>query len=179
MAAEIFSKLSVLLALSNAQAAEAFKPILLANGVKSAISTESNNDALQRLGEGAFNMIVVDENFPTLGGYDFCRFLRLTNLSASISPIIFGLYNPDQQSVMKARDMGASKIVAMPLTGLSLITAVASTLKELKPIVQNTAYNGPDRRRPNTPPYQKTDRRKANANMVSIAQQRKVILGIV
>ena len=179
MSTEIFSRISVLLALSNAQAAEAFKPILLANGVKHAISTESNNDALQRLSEGTFNMIVVDENFPSLGGYDFCRFLRLTNLSASVSPIIFGLYNPDQQSVIKARDMGASKIVAMPLTGQSLIKAVASTLKELKPIVQDTSYHGPDRRRANAPPYKKTERRQTHAKMISVAQQRKVILGSV
>lgn len=177
MSSEIFSKLSVLLALSNEQAAEAFKPILRNNGVKSAVATTSNGDALQRLSEGHFNMIVTDENFPDLGGFDFCRFLRLTTISASISPIILGLYNPDAASVIKARDMGASKIVAMPLTGQSLIAAVSNTLRELKPIVQHIGYNGPDRRRPNAPLYPQQDRRSETPKIISVAQQQKMILG--
>ena len=178
MSVDLFPKLSILLALSNGQAAEAFKPILRSNGVGKAIAVESNYDALAKLKEQNFNMIVIDDRFPELGGFDFCRFLRLTNISVSVAPIILGLHNPDQQAVLKARDSGATKIVAMPLTGQSLIKAVASTLNEIKPIVQDSAYNGPDRRRSGAKPYTGPERRKAQSKIISVEQQRKVMFGI-
>ena len=177
MSGETFAKLSVLLALSNSQAAEAFKPILRSNGVGRAVAVGSNIDALAILKEMNFNMLVVDDRFPDLGGYDFCRFIRLTNINVSVSPIILGIHGPDQQSVLRARDVGASKIVAMPLNGQSLIKAVSSTLAEMKPIVQTSAYNGPDRRRAGGKPWAKTERRGLQAKLISLTQQRRAMFG--
>ncbi|MBO6504957.1 MAG: response regulator [Kordiimonadaceae bacterium] len=178
MSVDLFPKLSILLALSNGQAAEAFKPILRSNGVGKAIAVESNYDALAKLKEQNFNMIVIDDRFPELGGFDFCRFLRLTNISVSVAPIILGLHNPDQNSVLKARDAGATKIVAMPLTGQTLIKAVSSTLNEIKPIVQDSSYNGPDRRRVAAKPYSGPERRKDQSKIISVEQQRRAMFGI-
>lgn len=174
----IYSKLSILLALSNGQTAEAFKPILRSAGVGRAVAVNSNIDALAILKEMNFNMLVVDDRFPDLGGYDFCRFIRLTNINVSIAPIILGIHGPDQQSVLKARDVGASKIVAMPLNGQSLIKAVSSTLGEMKPIVQTSAYNGPDRRRATSKPWAKTERRRTQTKLITLNQQRRAMFGI-
>lgn len=178
MSVDLFPKLSILLALSNGQAAEAFKPILRSNGVGKAIAVDSNYDALAKLKEQNFNMIVIDDRFPELGGFDFCRFLRLTNVAVSVAPIILGLHNPNQETVLQARDAGATKIVAMPLTGQSLIKAVSSTLNEIKPIVQDSSYNGPDRRRAGTKPYAGPERRKDQSKIISVDQQRKVMFGV-
>jgi len=177
MPGDKFAKLSILLALSNSQAAEAFKPILRSNGVGRAVAVNSNVDALAVLKELNFNMLVVDDRFPSLGGFDFCRFIRLTNVNISVAPIILGIHGPDQQSVLQARDSGASKIVAMPLTGQSLIKAVSGALDEMKPIVQTSSYNGPDRRRPTTKPWNKEDRRKIQTKLVTLDKQRRVMFG--
>ena len=177
MSDDKFAKLSILLALSNSQAAEAFKPILRSNGVGRAVAVNSNVEALSTLKELNFNMLVVDDGFPSLGGFDFCRFIRLTNVDVSVAPIILGLHSPDQQSVLRARDVGASKIVAMPLTGQSLIKAVSDALKEMKPIVQTSAYNGPDRRRPAAKPWTKPERRKKQSKLVSLEKQYRVMFG--
>ena len=139
MSDDKFAKLSILLALSNSQAAEAFKPILRSHGIGRAVAVDSNVDALTTLKELNFNMLVVDDRFPNLGGFDFCRFIRLTNVNVSVAPIILGIHGPDQQSVLNARDVGASKIVAMPLTAQTLIKAVSGALAEMKPIVQSSA----------------------------------------
>lgn len=170
-----FEQLSILLALSNQQAAEAYVPILRSCGVKRVVSVASNTEALSHLQANSFNMVVTDDNLPDLGGYDFCRFLRLTNISASLAPIVFGLHTPDQKSVIKARDMGASKIVVMPLTGNNLQTAILQATQDLRPIVQCSAYNGPDRRRKNNPAYKGPNRRKTSPDIVSVAQQVKAL----
>ncbi len=177
MSDDMFAKLSILLALSNSQTAEAFKPILRSKGVGRAVAVTSNIDALAILKEMNFNMLVVDDGFPNLGGYDFCRFIRLTNVDVSVAPIILGIHGPDQQSVLKARDAGASKIVAMPLTGQSLIKAVSSTLSEMKPIVQTSSYNGPDRRRQAGKPWAKAERRKIQSKLITLDKQRRVMFG--
>lgn len=177
MSDDEFAKLSILLALSNSQAAEAFKPILRSHGVGRTVAVSSNIDALATLKELNFNMLVVDDRFPNLGGFDFCRFIRLTNVNVSVAPIILGIHGPDQQSVLKARDVGASKIVAMPLTGQSLIKAVSGALAEMKPIVQTSAYNGPDRRRPATKPWTKAERRKNQSKLVTLEKQRRAMFG--
>lgn len=178
MSEETFPKLSVLLALSNGQAAEAFKPILRSKGVGRAVAVANNYEALAVLKEMNFNMIVIDDRFPELGGYDFCRFLRLTSIDVSVAPIILGLHGPDQQSVLKARDVGASKIVAMPLTGQSLIKAVTGAIAEMKPIVQTSAYNGPDRRRAEAKPWPNAERRKDQSKLISIQQQHRAMFGL-
>lgn len=177
MSEELFPKLSILLALSNGQAAEAFKPILRNRGVGRAIAVDDNYAALSILKEMNFNMIVIDDRFPQLGGFDFCRFIRLTNINISVAPIILGLHNPDQKSVLQARDVGASKIVAMPLTGQSLIKAVTSTLADMKPIIQDSSYNGPDRRRSNGKPWTKPERRARQSSVITIEQQHKAMFG--
>ncbi len=177
MSDDEFAKLSILLALSNSQAAEAFKPILRSHGVGRTVAVSSNIDALATLKELNFNMLVVDDRFPNLGGFDFCRFIRLTNVNVSVAPIILGIHGPDQQSVLKARDVGASKIVAMPLTGQSLIRVVSGALAEMKPIVQTSAYNGPDRRRPATKPWTKAERRKNQSKLVTLEKQRRAMFG--
>jgi len=177
MSGDMFANLSILLALSNSQTAEAFKPILRSKGVGRAVAVTSNVEALAILKELNFNMLVVDDGFPDLGGYDFCRFIRLTNVNVSVAPIILGIHGPDQQSVLKARDVGASKIVAMPLTGQSLIKAVSSALAEMKPIVQTSAYNGPDRRRQAAKPWTRPERRKIQSKMITLDKQRRVMFG--
>lgn len=170
-----FEQLSILLALSNQQAAEAYVPILRSCGVSRVVSVASNTDALTKLQENSFNMIVTDDRLPDLGGYDFCRFLRLTNIMASVAPIVFGLHTPDQKSVIKARDMGASKIVVMPLTGKNLQTSIIQAAHDLRPIVQCSAYNGPDRRRKANPGFKGPDRRVETPHIVSVAQQVKAL----
>ena len=177
MSDDVFAKLSILLALSNSQAAEAFKPILRSSGIGRAVAVDSNVDALATLKELNFNMLVVDDRFPNLGGFDFCRFIRLTNVNVSVAPIILGIHGPDQQSVLKARDVGASKIVAMPLTGQSLINAVSSAIAEMKPIVQSSSYNGPDRRRAAAKPWTKAERRINQSKLVALDKQRRAMFG--
>ena len=97
-------KLHILLALGNLQAADSLKNILMRQRVGGVFAPTDNRDAVEQMQTRAYNMVVVDEAFPTLGGIDFCRFLRLTTTPMAVAPIIIGLHNPDQQSVLQARD---------------------------------------------------------------------------
>lgn len=172
-----YAGLHVMLALKNEQAAASLKDILLRNQV-GVYAASNNRDAVEQMLSHAYNVIVIDEYFPDLGGIDFCRFLRLTNSIMAVAPIIFGLYEPDQKKVLAARDAGATKIAVMPFSGASLLKAIETAWADPRPIVQDTSYNGPDRRTRNAAPPGGMERRVKTAKLISKVQRDKVLRGI-
>ena len=135
----------------------------------------NNREAVEQLVSKPYNLIVIDQFFPDLGGLDFCRFLRLTAGPMAVAPIVFGIHNPNQQNVLEARDAGVTKIAVMPFSGASLIKALQDALADTRDIVQHTSYNGPDRRTRNVPPPNRIERRKKAAKMIPRALQRKIL----
>ncbi|WP_417451878.1 response regulator [Kordiimonas sp.] len=172
------AKLHILLALGNKQAADSLKNILMRQRVGGVFAPLDNREAVEKMQSRAYNMVVVDQNFPTLGGVDFCRFLRLTNTPMAVAPIIIGLHTPDQQTVLQARDAGATKIAIMPFSGTSLLKAIEDAASDTRPIVQCTAYNGPDRRVRKAPPPGGRERRARNPDIISDEMKRRILGGV-
>ncbi|WP_262691943.1 ANTAR domain-containing protein [Kordiimonas aestuarii] len=170
-------KLHVLLALGNQQAAESLKDILMRQRVGGVFAPLDNCAAVEQMQSRSYNMLVVDEAFPILGGVDFCRFIRLTNTPMAVAPIIFGLHSPDQKSVLLARDAGATKIAVMPFSGASLIKAIDDAAADPRPIVQCTAYNGPDRRVRAGPIPGGRERRVRDPEIISDQAKRRILGG--
>ncbi|MFC4348947.1 response regulator [Kordiimonas lipolytica] len=165
------------MALGNAQAAASLKDILLRRRV--GVFTPANNrDAVEMMLDHSYNMLVIDEHFPDLGGIDFCRFLRLTNSPMAVAPVIFGIHEPNQKKVIAARDAGATKIAVMPFSGASLIKAMEDAANDPRPIIQDTSYNGPDRRTRSVPPPGGVDRRSKTPTSIDRATQMKILRGV-
>lgn len=169
--------LHVLLALKNTQAAESLKDILMRQQI-SVFAAANNRDAVEKMLDHSYNLIVIDEYFPDLGGIDFCRFLRLTNSPMAVAPIIFGLYEPDQKKVLQARDAGATKLVVMPFSAASLMKAIEAAAMDPRAIVQHTSYNGPDRRTRKVPPPGGIERRKTSPTLIDRATQHRILKSV-
>lgn len=167
--------LRVMLALNNADAG--LKDILLREKIGVFVA-KNNSDAVEKMLTTAYNVIVIDENFPDLGGIDFCRFLRLTDSPMAVAPIVFGIRAPDRQKVVQARDAGATKIVVMPFTGASILKAIDDAANDIRPIVQHTSFRGPDRRMRRLPPKGGVDRRQMQAETIDRAKQLKILRGL-
>ncbi|NVJ99476.1 MAG: response regulator [Alphaproteobacteria bacterium] len=172
----IVDNLHVMLALGNEQASASLKDILLRNRI-SVFAASNNRDAVDQMLTHSYNMIVIDENFPDLGGIDFCRFLRLTNSPMAVAPIVFGIHEPNQKKVIAARDAGATKIAVMPFSGASLMKAMQAAAEDARVIIQDTSYNGPDRRLRVAPPPGGVDRRKNQPEVIDRAAQLKILTG--
>lgn len=176
MTAFEFGRPNVLLALANEQAAASLKGILLRQqfGV---FAAQDNRDAVQQMQSSIYNVLVIDEKFPELGGLDFCRFIRLTATPMAVAPIVFGIHEPNQEKVIQARDAGATKIAVMPFSGATLLKAIEAAAADPRPIVQHTSYNGPDRRTRAGRPPGSIDRRRQQSAKISRAQQIKILKG--
>lgn len=173
----ILRPFSVMLALTNVQTAETLKAVLMQQGMRRVASAENNRDAVSQMQEQHYNMIVIEENFPALGGADFCRFLRLTNTPMAVAPIVYGIRHADKESVFAARDAGASKIVLMPFSAKSLVGTLQAAVREIRPFVQTSSFNGPDRRITKKNTYSGPERRKGQHGWVSVDKQKRILAG--
>lgn len=174
-----FGGLQIMVALANQQAAEGIRDVLMQKRVGGVFVPADNREAVNKLQDTFFNMVIIEEDFPELGGIDFCRFLRLTNTPIAVAPIIYGIHEPSREAVLQARDAGASKIALMPFSGASLIKAVQDALREARPIIQTTSYNGPCRRLRVDPGFRGPERRKTQAKIISTDIQQKILKGIL
>ncbi|MBL4788588.1 MAG: hypothetical protein JKY60_05900 [Kordiimonadaceae bacterium] len=175
MHAELLQSFSVMLALSNAQTAEALKGVLMQNRVRRVASARDNQDAVSQMMDHHYNMIVIEEGFPHLGAADFCRFLRLTNTPMAVAPIIYGIRLAEKKRVLAGRDCGASKIVLMPLSAGTLVGTLQAAVREMRPFIQTTGYNGPDRRITKAKGYKGPNRRKGQHGFMSVKEQQRIL----
>ena len=167
--------LSMMLAMSNVQAAAGLKSVLMQLQVDKVFTAGNNQEAVSQLGDQFYNMILIEEGFPDLGGADFCRFLRMIDGAPSVAPIIYGIKFAEKQRVLAARDAGASKIVLMPLSPKVLVATIQATIREIRPFVQTIAFRGPDRRITGDRPFHGMDRRKVQMGLVSVNKQKKLL----
>lgn len=177
MHAEMLQSFSVMLAMANPQTAEALKASLKQHRMRRVSSADSNRDAVEQMQDHHYNMIVIEEGFPDLGAADFCRFLRLTNTPMAIAPIIYGIRQADRERVLAGRDAGASKIVLMPFSAQSLLGTLQAAVRELRPFIQTSSYNGPDRRITKAGVYQGPERRKGQHGWMSVQEQMRILAG--
>ena len=173
----VLQSFSVMLALSNSQTAEALKGVLMRHRIRRVSSAENNQDALSQMQDYNYNMIVIEEGFPDLGAADFCRFLRLTNTALAVAPIIYGIRSAEKERVLAGRDAGASKIVLMPFSASSLVGTLQAAVREMRPFIQTSSFNGPDRRITKTGGYTGPDRRKGQHGWMTVEEQNRILGG--
>ncbi|MEX0297541.1 MAG: two-component system response regulator [Kordiimonas sp.] len=169
------NNLSIMLALSHMQAADGLKSVLMQQKIRKVFFAANNREAVSQLQEQSYNMILIEEGFPELGGADFCRFLRMTDGPMAVAPIIYGIVSAEKERVFAARDAGASKIVLMPLSPKVLLQTIQAAIKEMRPIIQTNSYRGPDRRITGQKPFHGADKRKAQYGLISVAEQKRII----
>ncbi|MBL4837171.1 MAG: response regulator [Kordiimonadaceae bacterium] len=165
--------LSIILAMSNLQVAEGLKSALVQSQVARVFAATDNQQAVTQLGRQFYNMILIEEGFPNLGGADFCRFLRMTDGPLAVAPIIYGIIRAEKARIFAARDAGASKIVLMPLSPTILLATVQATIKERRPFVQTFGYRGPDRRTTGNHPFFGPEKRVEQQGWVSLEAQNR------
>lgn len=171
------SDLRVLIAMANGQAAIGARAVFKEQGATSFVVVESNREAAEQMKARHFNMMLVEDTFPDLGGIDFCRFVRMQNAPISVAPIIYAMKDPSRETVVQARDAGVNKMVVMPFTTAGLLKNLDDILAHPKPFIRVTGFYGPDRRLQNGV-YSGPERRKKQSGVFPVANQRKVFAGL-
>lgn len=91
----------------------------------------SGQDALTRVADERWDLIILDIGLGDVNGVDLCRQLRLTPANIAIPILVFSARS-EAAIVEAARAAGATRFITKPYTLEGLGTVVASYLKESK-----------------------------------------------
>jgi len=105
------------------------REILFGVGFKNIIEAKDGNEALAKIKEKRFNLIISDWNMPQMQGIDLLREVRGDRLHKQV-PFLMVTAEVNKLNVMEAVQAGVTHYLAKPYTGQELIAALEKTLQQ-------------------------------------------------
>ena len=90
----------------------------------------TGREAIERLGEGKFNLVLLDMNLPELNGIETCRALRQGGATADVPIIMLTVRNAEKDKVV-ALDAGADDYVTKPFSTPELLARIRAALRRV------------------------------------------------
>ncbi len=145
-----FGKLSVLLVEANALEAEIIIQVLTGFKVRHVTRFETAAQAREHLQRAQAELIIVGTSHSGDGEmdeYDFIRWLRRSKVETTrTAAIILLAGHTSEANVLRARDCGASFIIAKPVRPRIVYDRVVWLAKDARAFIDSETYAGPDRR---------------------------------
>jgi CheY-like chemotaxis protein len=127
--------------------AEILAQVFFGYGVRNPVRCTSPQDAMMRLEEETYELIVCDGDLPQGQAYDFVMRLRGSSLEPNrYCPVILLSGHTPSAYVEKARDCGANFVVAKPIRPMVLLERIVWVCGDSRIFVELDTYVGPDRR---------------------------------
>ena len=127
--------------------AEILSQVFFGYGVRNPVRSTSPSEAMMRLEEGPYELIVCDGDLPGGQAYDFVMHLRRSNLEPNrYCPVMLLSGHTPSAYVEKARDCGANFVVAKPIRPMVLLERLVWVCQDNRIFVELDTYVGPDRR---------------------------------
>lgn len=134
-----------LLCLKNEQICKPIHQFFTQEKAERVVYAHNNRDAIQRMSEYEFNFFIIGSEFPSLGGIDFSRFIRLGDGKMAEAPIMMFMQDPNQKKVLAAINAGINEIIVPPFTITTLNNRMKHIIKKPRPFVRTDSYSGPAR----------------------------------
>ena len=145
-----FGRLSVLLVEGNSLEAEIVTQVLTGFKVRGVSRFETAVQARDHLQLEQAELIMVGTTQPGAGEideYDFIRWVRRNKAEVvRTASIILLAGHTSEANVLRARDCGASFVIAKPITPRIVYDRVLWLAKDGRPFINTETYAGPDRR---------------------------------
>ena len=162
-----FGKLSVLALESNPLELDVLAQVLSGFRVRTLARFTEAAAAVAHLQREEADLLFVGTATDTMDEYAFIRWLRQTKDEGTrTSPVILLSGHTQRANVLRARDCGASFVVAKPITPKILYARLVWLAKDRRPFVDSENYTGPDRRFQKLgPPHGMEGRRKDDLSL--------------
>lgn len=141
-------RLTVLVADDNQHMASLVMGILKMAGIKNVITANTGMKAWAEIRDRPVDIAVIDWMMPELTGFDLLKRLRTGDDSpAPLLPVIMMTGYTERWRVVAMRDVGATEVLAKPISAKALIDRVIHVVTKPRAFVETAVYFGPDRRR--------------------------------
>jgi DNA-binding response OmpR family regulator len=95
------------------------------------VRAPGGREAIELLGTGSFDAVILDIMMPDVDGYEVLRHIRATQATATL-PVIFLTAKSTPADIEKGLAMGANYYVTKPFSGLELVRKVRLCLEDGK-----------------------------------------------
>jgi CheY-like chemotaxis protein len=158
----------------NASGLDLLNTLVAGFGFGERLRAASSAEAIELLQQRSVDLILVEAALSKMDGFDFVHWLRRSGLKPNAyCPVILVTGHTPREKVEKARDCGASYVVAKPITPLTLIERIVFVSKDARPFVESDTYIGPDRRFKNEGPPEGSEGRR-RTDLQDFASERKM-----
>ncbi|ACG79781.1 chemotaxis protein [Phenylobacterium zucineum HLK1] len=141
------AKTVVLIVQNNQVELDLLGQVFIGFGVKAIRKYMSIPEADEVVKRVDFDLIVVDGDMPNGDGFEFVRRIRAEREGRNrLAPILLVAGHTPSSSVLRARDCGASFVVAKPITPKVLFDRMLWLVQDEREFVECDTYVGPDRR---------------------------------
>lgn len=142
------SNFRVLIVDDNQDMRNIIRPLLRRLRVSKVSESESGTEALEKLVNFHFNLIIASMNMGDMNGIDFVRKVRADSdlLNQNVAIIMISALTK-AESVVEARDAGINEFIAIPVSYKVLRDRVINVACNPRPFLESKPFNGPDRRR--------------------------------
>ncbi|VAV97412.1 hypothetical protein MNBD_ALPHA02-2494 [hydrothermal vent metagenome] len=138
------------------------RSILEAFEVAQVQMTTEYDEAVHRLKNHKYDCIFVDNMMSKKNGLMLAKYIRRSeNTELRTMPIILCTAFTDLQSIINARDVGVTEILAKPVSPDQIMAKMNTAFFSPRTFIDAKVYAGPDRRRRIRDFGEQNDRRKA------------------
>ncbi len=137
--------------------------ILRGFGLTRHTTIETGEEALNRLPNGHFDLLICDAILPDMSAGDLIKWVRRQpSLTLKYIPIVVLTGYTQYSNVVNMRDAGANIVVRKPVAPNVLFDHIAWSARTDRPFIETDTFIGPDRRFKNVGPPEGVGRRKTD-----------------
>lgn len=137
------------------------RDILTSFGFRDIHFVEDGRQAISKMLEMPFDLVISDWETRGMTGIDFVKFVRHDKDSPNpFIPIIMITGRAEREDVEEARDAGATEFVAKPFRVQDIRDRIIEVIERPRKFVLGESFSGPDRRRKAGNPPDGVERRK-------------------
>jgi DNA-binding response OmpR family regulator len=151
-------RVRVLLVEDNREMGAIVRAVLASWGCTQVRTAETVAQAVARLDEEGFDLLIVDRKLPDGDGLALVRRIRRSHFA--FVPVLVLTGHASAKAVADARDSGVNEFLAKPFTAKRLYERLHRLIYEPRGFVTSDDYAGPDRRRRPDPDYAGPERRR-------------------
>ena len=158
------SRTKIMVVDDSPQAMDILSQILLGFCVEKTIKCASVDEATAALASEKINLVIVDDRMAEKDGFDLIAWIRRDPKALNYTaPVMLATGNPTLATTFRARDAGASHVLAKPITPGVLLSRMQYIARSNREFITSDNYRGPDRRVRNLPLPEGIEERRADA----------------
>ncbi|MBO6675368.1 MAG: response regulator [Rhizobiales bacterium] len=138
-----FSDLRVLVVDDNVHMCRLVRTMLSAFGMRHVTDASDGAEALERLEQGQFEILIVDWEMPVLDGADFVRLVRNPDHLFCYAPIIMITGHSTYRRTQEALALGVNDVLCKPFSPQALYARIADNVLKPRPFIRSPDYFGP------------------------------------